>query len=171
MAFLMYRRTLEGNRIRYELEGPLRLSGVDGLIARHVGSLPAAEHASWKLDAPGLLSLALSTPVPDGLVVLFDITDRHGRGLCLYELKSIHGSCRDTTTQLAMDFNILVDQEPGGDAVQHGRAFLVAADGERKQLGEMMALSGGPGGGVWRWMNPGMNIGATVVRGQTCPGR
>jgi hypothetical protein len=164
MAFLIYKHTLDGDRIRYEKTGALRLSGADGLIARHVGSLPAAKLASWKLDAPSLLSLALGAPATDGLVVVFDITDKHRAGLCLYELKGIHGSCRDTTTQLAMDFNILVDQEPGGDAVQHGRAFLVAADGDRKQLGEMMALSGGPSGGTWKWTDPGMNIGATVVR-------
>ena len=58
MAFLIYKKTDAGTNIRYERIKPLKLGGSDGLIARHVKSLPADQTASWKLDAAGLLRLA-----------------------------------------------------------------------------------------------------------------
>ena len=41
MAFLIYKKTDAGTNIRYERIKPLKLGGSDGLIARHVKSLPA----------------------------------------------------------------------------------------------------------------------------------
>jgi hypothetical protein len=33
-----------------------------------------------------------------------------------------------------------------------------------KKLGEMLSLTGGPGGGDWKWGEAALQIGATVVQ-------
>jgi hypothetical protein len=50
MGFLIYKKSDVGTNIHYERVQPLRLGGADGLIARHVKSMPADQTASWKLD-------------------------------------------------------------------------------------------------------------------------
>jgi hypothetical protein len=164
MAFLIYKRTVQDERIRYERLQPLKLSGVKGAIARHVKTVPDANLASWKLDPAGLLELEkIDVPAVD-LAVLFDVSDPDANNVCLYELTRIHGSCRDTTTQLALDFAILLDREAGRNDEALSQSFVVPFGNERKRLGEILALSGGPGGGTWKWTTPGMNLGTTVVQ-------
>jgi hypothetical protein len=164
MAFLIYKRTVQDNGLRYERLQSLKLAGADGLIARHVQKLPAAEQASWRLDVADLLALAgTGLPVVD-LAVLFDVSDPDAGNVCLYELTRLHGSCRDTTTQLALDFAILVDQNAADSAETNAHSFVVPFAENRKRLGEILALSGGPGGGTWKWTAPGMNLGTTVVQ-------
>ena len=58
MAFLIYKKTTGGKNVHYEKIKPLKFSGRDGLIARHVQTLSDAETQSWKLDAAALLKLA-----------------------------------------------------------------------------------------------------------------
>jgi len=162
MGFLIYKRTAAGENLRFERVTPLKLSGADGLIARHVRALPAGETASWKLEAAALLKLAGYEC--DHFTVMFDMAGGDATAACLYGLKRIHGSCRDTSTNLALDFNVMVDQETGDDAVEFARSFVVPLKQTPKRLGEMLALSGGPGGGDWKWTASGVNLGATVVQ-------
>jgi len=85
--------------------------------------LSDAETQSWKLDAATLLKLAGITPTSDTLAILFDVTARDGTSVCLYELARIHGSCRDTSTQLALDFSVVIDREIGGKAAEFAGKF------------------------------------------------
>jgi hypothetical protein len=173
MAFLIYKKTAAGKTVRYEKIQPLKLSGCDGLIARHVKTLSDAETQSWKLDAAALLKLAGIAPSSDGLAVLFDVTGRDATSVCLYELARIHGSCRDTSTQLALDFSVVIDREIGGKAEEFAGKFKMTPSAQPKLLGEMLALTGGPGGGDWKWDATSLQLGATVVQphhpGPPCP--
>ncbi len=162
MAFLIYKKSHAGTNVRYERIKPLRLGGSDGLIARHVKSLPAGQTTSWKLEAPGLLRLA--GVGGENLGVLFEMAGGDATGVCFYELTRIHGSCRDTNTNLALDFSVLLDQESDGLKTDFAAAFEAPLAEKPKKLGEMLSLTGGPGGGDWRWGNPAMQIGATVVQ-------
>ena len=127
MAFLIYKKSDAGKNIRYERVQPLKLGGSDGLIARHVKSLPADQNTSWKLDAAGLLRIA--GVEGEHLGVLFDAAGRDSTAVCFYELTRLHGSCRDTSTNLALDFNVVLDRELDGFKTDLAAAFRSAAGG------------------------------------------
>jgi hypothetical protein len=169
MAFLIYKKAADGKTVRYEKIKPLKLSGRDGLIARHVKTLTDAETQSWKLDAAALLKLAGIASNSVGLAVLFDVMARDATSVCLYELVRIHGSCSDISTQLALDFSVVVDKEVGGNAAEFARKFEMTPPAQPKWLGEMLALTGGPAGGDWKWDATSLQLGATVVHAQHGP--
>ena len=162
MAFLIYKKTDAGKNIRYERSQPLRLGGLDGLIARHVKSLPADEMTSWKLAVAGLLRLADVTG--ENLTVLFDLASGNATAVCFYELIRIRGSCRDTSTNLALDFNVVLDHELSEFQPDFATAFEAPLAVPPKKLSEMLALTGGPGGGDWKWDATSLQLGATVVQ-------
>jgi hypothetical protein len=162
MAFLIYKKTADGTNVRYERVRPLRLGGTDGLIARHVKSLPADEITSWKLEAAGLLRLA--GVAGENLAVLFDMAGGDATAVCFYELTRIHGSCRDTSTNLALDFNVVLDRELSEFKPDFAAVFEAPLVATPKKLGEMLALTGGPCGGDWKWGSSALQIGATVVQ-------
>jgi hypothetical protein len=164
MAFLTYKKTVAGGNVRYEQLKPLKLGGRDGLIARHVKTLSDEDARSWKLDATALLKLAGQESADT--VVLFDVAGRDATSVCLYELAKVHGSCRNTSTQLALDMTVVVDKEIGDDAAAYAKNFEIAAPEKPRQLGETLSLSGGPGGGDWKWGTPPMQLGATIVHAQ-----
>jgi len=166
MAFLIYKKTAGGETIRYEKIRPLKLGGRDGLIAQHVKTLTAAETQSWKVDATTLLKLAGFAPASENLTVLFDVAGRDATNVCLYELSRIHGSCRETSTQLALDFSVVVDREIDDGAAEFAKMFEVTPSATPKLLGETLSLTGGPGGGDWKWGASALQIGATVVQAQ-----
>ncbi len=171
MAFLTYKKTVAGTTVRYEKIKPLKLGGRTGLIAQHVKTLTDEESRSWKLDAPSLLKLAGVAPADDELAVLFDVSGHDATSICLYELSRIHGSCRDTFTQLALDFSVVIDQEMGDDAAEFAGKFEVSPPAKPKLLGETLALSGGPAGGDWKWAGTALQLGATVVQAPHGHGR
>jgi hypothetical protein len=163
MAFLIYKKSASGAGIRYERLEPLKLGGRDGLIAGHVKSLPVGETGSWNLTAAAILKGAGFGSDNGELTILFDATGRDATSVCLYELIRIHGSCRDSSTQLALDFAILVDQNIHGNGAEYSRQFEILTGYKPKALGETIALSGGPSGGDWKWTESAMNLGVTVV--------
>ncbi|MDD5140122.1 MAG: hypothetical protein PHY43_07700 [Verrucomicrobiales bacterium] len=176
MAFLIYKKYGNAETIRYEKLQPLKLGGCDGLIARHVKTLAAAQTPSWKLSATGLLKLAGFAGAFDELAVLFDVAGHDGTSVCLYELSRIHGSCADTSTQLALDFAVVVDREIGDDAATYVNSFEIPVPERPRLMGETLALTGGPGGGDWKWAATSLQLGATVVQpqhghgpGEPCP--
>jgi hypothetical protein len=164
MAFLTYKKTLGGGRAAYEQIKPLKLGGRTGLIAQHVKTLREAEERSWTLEVAGLLKLA--GLAPENFTVLFDVAGADSTSVCLYELVKIHGSCRDTSTQLALDMAVVVDREIGDGAAAYARKFEIEIPAQPRQLGETLSLSGGPGGGDWKWGAPPMQLGATIVQAQ-----
>lgn len=171
MGFLISKRADAGKNIRYERIKALKLGGPDGLIARHVKSLPADQTVSWKLDVAGLLRLA--GVAGENLAVLFDAAGGDTTAVCFYELTRIHGSCRDTRTHLAFNFDVVLDREVSELHPDFAAAFEAPLAASPKKLGETLALSGGPGGGDWKWGIPALQIGATVVQphhaGPPCP--
>jgi hypothetical protein len=171
MGFLIYKKTDAGNNVRYERVQPLKLGGADGLIARHVKSLPAGHTESWKLAAAALLKLAGCEG--DHFTVLFDASGGDTMVVCFYELTRLHGSCRDTSTNLALDFNVVLDHKLSGFHPDFAAVFETPRATTLKKLGEILALTGGPGGGDWKWGSPALQIGATVVQphhaGPACP--
>ncbi|MGO8677802.1 MAG: hypothetical protein ACLQVX_18255 [Limisphaerales bacterium] len=161
MGFLIYKKSDAGTNIHYERVQPLRLGGADGLIARHVKSMPSDQTASWKLEATGLLRLA--GVAGENLGVLFDTASGDSTAVCFYELTRIHGSCRETNTNLALDFNVVLDRRLEESKPDFVAAFEAPLVERPKKLGEMLSLTGGPCGGDWRWGTPALQIGATVV--------
>ncbi len=121
---------------------------------------------SWKLISTAVLKLAGFAGAFDELAVLFDATDRGTTSVCLYELKRIHGSCADTAMQLALDFAVVVDKAIGDDAAADVKCFEISAPERPRQLGETLALTGGPRGGDWKCAATSLQIGATVVQAQ-----
>jgi hypothetical protein len=162
MAFQIYKKYGNAETIRYEKLQPLKLGGRDGLIAQHVKTLTGDQTRSWKLGASTLLKLAGFAGAVDELAVLFDVTGKDATNVCLYELSRIHGSCMDTSTQLALDFAVVVDE----DAATYAQSFEIPVPEKPRLLGETLALSGGPGGGDWKWVGTSLQLGATVVPAQ-----
>ena len=178
MAFLIYKKYGNAETIRYEKLQPLKLGGRDGLVAKHVKTLTGDQTRSWKLGASTLLKLAGFAGAVDELAVLFEVTGQDATNVCLYELSRIHGSCADSSTQLALDFAVVVDQEIGDDAATYAKSFEISVPEKPRLLGETLALSGGPGGGDWKWIGTSLQLGATVVQakhvhghgtGEPCP--
>lgn len=161
MGFLIYRKTVHGATATYEQLHRLRFGGRDGLIAKHVRTLSEGSLRSWKIDTASVLQLAGEAD-PEG-TILFDVTGPESTSVCLYELIKVHGSCRDTSTQLALDFAVVMDQEIDGDTRAYARKFEAPAPEKPRLLGETLSLSGGPGGGDWKWGTPPLQIGATIV--------
>jgi hypothetical protein len=64
---------------------------------------------------------------------------------------------------LALDLAILVDQDVGSSAAEYIAKFDVPIANKLRRFGETLSLSGGPGGGDWKWGAPKMQLGATVV--------
>lgn len=166
MAFLTYKKMVVGDQADYEQLASLKLGGRDGLIARHVRTLKDEDSRSWKLDVAGLLALA-GLDSTNHTAVLFDVAGRDADSVCLYELICVHGSCRDTSTQLALDFAVVLDQDRPEDQPDFARKFTVTRPEKPRLLGETLALSGGPGGGDWKWGVPPMQLGATIVQAQS----
>jgi hypothetical protein len=166
MGFLIYKKYANAESVSYEQLKPLKLSGSDGLIAQHVKALKPEQAPSWKLGATGLLKLAGLEAAFDEYAVLFDVAGRDATTVCLYELTRIHGSSRDTSTQLALDFTVVVDKEFGEGAAAYARKFEIPIPERPRQLGETLALTGGPGGGDWKWAATSLQLGATVVQAQ-----
>jgi len=171
MAFLIYKKTEAGTDVRYERVQPLKLGGRDGSIARHVRSLPPEQSASWKLDVAMLLKQAGCEG--DHFTVLFNAAGGDTTAVCFYELTRIHGSCRDTSTNMALDFNVVLDRQLTESRPDFAAVFDVPLARTSKQLSEMLALTGGPDGGDWKWGSSALQIGATVVQphhaGPACP--
>jgi len=171
MAFLIYKKTEAGTDVRYERVQPLKLGGRDGLIARHVRSLPAEQSASWKLDVATLLKEARCEG--DHLTVLFNAAGGDTTAACFYELTRIQGSCRETRTNMALDFDVVLDRQLAEPRPDFAAAFEAPLAAPPKKLSEMLALTGGPDGGDWKWGGSALQIGATVVQpheaGPSCP--
>jgi len=165
VAFLTYKKTCIDGNVSYQRLKSLKLGGRDGLIAKHVKALNDEEHASWQLSATELLKLAGQADA-ETTAVLFDVTGEDSTSVCLYQLVQVHGSCRDTSTQLALDFTVVIDQEIGQDAAAYAKKFAVPVPEKPRRLGETLSLSGGPGGGDWKWGTPPMQLGATIVQAQ-----
>ena len=148
---------------------PYRDTVAHGLFATRVPARPNTIGMSCVrlLNIEGnILRLAdIVTGIKDH-AVLFDLGDRL-KSVCLYELTCVHGSSRDMDTQLALDFVVLVDEEVDGDAVEYGGNFKVPVADRPKLIGETLALTGGTGGGDWKWGETAMNLGVTVVHAQT----
>lgn len=159
----MYSKTATGDNIRYERIKPLKLGGRDGLIARHARTLPADQSEAWKLDAAELASLAGAGG--ENVAVLFDAAPADATVVCLYELTRVHGSCRDTSTNLALDFNVVVDRKLAGFLPDSTASFTAPSEATPKILREILALTGGLAGGDWKWGESPMQLGATVVSG------
>ena len=166
MSFLIYKKYGNAETTRYEFLKPLKLGGRDGLMAQHIKQLKDDQTRSWKLGAGGLLKLAGFDGAVDELTVLFDVAGKDATSVCLYELIRIHGSCRDTSTQLALDMAVVIDQEIGDDAAAYAKNFEVPVPEKPRLLGETLSLSGGPVGGDWKWGTPPMQLGATIVQAQ-----
>jgi len=166
MAFLIYKKYGNAETIRYEQLQPLKLGGRDGLIAKHIKTLTGDQTPSWKIGVSALLKLAGFAGAVDELAVLFDVAGKDASNVCLYELTRIHGSCADTSTQLALDFTVVVDQEIGDAAAAYVRSFEIPVPEKPRFLGETLALSGGPRGGDWKWVGTSLQLGATVVQAQ-----
>lgn len=164
MAFLIYNRTPVLGGYRYQRQAPIKLAGSNGVIARYVGGLTSKQQeGGWKIPGPDLARLA---GVPTGTanpVVLMDLGSSEPQAVCLYELLNICGSSRDTTTHLVLEFLVLIDEAVGGAPEQYRLDFTVPLSRPRRVLNETLLLSGGTGGGTWRWGAPMMNIGATLV--------
>jgi hypothetical protein len=150
--------------VSYERLKPFRLTGPDGPIAAHVMGLPAEDaYGGWKLDAGEFLGRAGVTCEDGQPALVMDMGESRPGEVCLYELRRISGACREKTTNLAFEFQVLVDDVVKTPAARFKTAFDVASDRPCKIIQETLALNGGPSGGAWKWDAPAMNIGATVV--------
>jgi hypothetical protein len=108
MAFLIYKKTNAGQ------------------ISVTNGSETAEAQRARRIDCPPCDSDAARTNAKAGnwtppdcssspgarenLGVLFDAAGHDANAVCFYELTRLHGSCRDTRTNLALDFNIVLDR-------------------------------------------------------------
>jgi len=163
MAFHIYRRTARESAVVYERIKPLKLSGASGPIAKHVKTLDDDALRQWRLGPAELLTLAEPALAGPDLTVLFDVSIPGASVVSLYEVRQICGSCRDSSTDIALDLAILVDRDLGAGAAEFAQKFEIPAGQKLRRFSETLSLSGGPGGGDWKWGAPKMQLGATVV--------
>jgi len=65
---------------------------------------------------------------------------------------------------LALDFNVLLDRKLEKSEPAAASAFEAPLAVMPRKLGEMLALTCGPGGGDWQWGDSALQIGVTVVQ-------
>jgi len=164
MPFLLYRLQPSPRAVHYTRLHPLKLGGPLGPIARFVESLEGeAAERGWVLP-PQMLALEThGLPDSENIAVLFELSGGQPGAVCLYRLHRVNGVSRDRTTHLSLDFEVLVDEVVSASADEFKRSFALPAHRAGKRLREILQLSGGPGGGDWRWEPPAMNLGATLV--------
>jgi len=164
MPFLIYKRLPSGDSIRYERQQTFKVGGATGPIARFLKTLKGdAAEKSWELEPLTLVQFAGITANGDELAVLFEVKAGTPDAVCLYQLHRLCGVARDRKTNLSLDFEVLVDEVVSTPPEEFKRAFTIPAAKSGKCLREVLQLSGGPGGGDWKWENPAMNLGATLV--------
>jgi hypothetical protein len=122
-----------------------------------------ATEQGWELDPLTLVQLAGVSANEDALALLFEVAGGQPGAVCLYRLHRLCGVARDRMTHLSLDFEVLVDQVVSEPAEEFNRAFSLPANQRGKRLREILQLSGGPGGGDWRWETPAMKLGVTLV--------
>lgn len=157
MAFLFYRKRSTGDVFRYEMLQRLKLNGKDGPVARFVAMLVGEQiEEGWELKVATLAQLA-GMSATEEVAVLFDIG---GNGvICLYELRKITGLLRSGKINLALDFEVLVDEPMGNAPAEFKQAFDMPKTKPRKRLREILVLNPDD----WKWEKPALNLGATLV--------
>ena len=164
MPFLIYKRLPSGDSIRYERLQSSKVGGAPGPIACFLKTLKGdAAEEGWELEPLTLAQFAGVTANGDGLAVLFEVPAGAPGAVCLYQLHRLCGVAHDRKTNLSLDFEVLVDEVVSTPLEDFKRAFTIPATKSGKRLREILQLSGGPGGGDWKWETPAMNLGATVV--------
>jgi hypothetical protein len=123
-----------------------------------------ATEQGWELDSPTLVQLAGVSVNGDPFAVLFEVTGGETGAVSLYRLHRLCGVARDRMTHLSLDFEVLVDEMINAPPDDFKRAFTLPSNFRGKCLREILQLSGGPGGGDWKWEAPAMKLGATLVR-------
>jgi hypothetical protein len=166
MPFKIYQATPDtaagGWRLRAPL--PLRFSGPQGIIARHVRTLaPDAEGQAWALCENDIVGLALPVPsVSDAPAVcwlVFEQTEGGG-ALRLSRLCRVRGISA-TTTELLFTFSPLAVLPPDGTDAE----IRVSAPSNAREWSEELSLNGGLAAlnGPWTWGDRALNIGAAVI--------
>lgn len=157
MAFHFYRKRSAGEIFRYEFFQPLKLNGKDGPVARFIASLVGKQlDEGWELKVSTLAQLA-GLPAAEEVTVLFDIG---GNGvICIYELRQITGLLRSGKVNLALDFDVLVDEPIGKAPAEYKQAFDLPKIAPKKRLREILVLNTDD----WKWDKPALNLGATLV--------
>jgi len=59
--------------------------------------------------------------------------------------------------------NVVLDGVREGSGPDAAASFEAPRSATPKKLSEILALTGGPGGGDWKWARPALQLGATRV--------
>jgi hypothetical protein len=165
MSFHIYIKQAGEVTVRYEQLRSIKLSGPDGPVARCLKSLSGESvGAAWTLSIPTLLREAGFGANTNEFSILFDVSTRERASVCLYELRRINGLSAAMTTQLALEFLVLVDEPVDTDTRQFKSVLKLPAVGNYRVLTEVLELSGGFGGGDWRWVKTKMQLGAARTK-------
>lgn len=164
MGFMIYRCRPAEDLLRYEQIKTLSLGGANGAIARFIRNSPRERLAgNWKMTPEELVEFSGSPGIGCELAVLLDMAPRDPSAVCLYQLQEIRGVCQPQSTQLALDFTVLLDHPVAARAGEYKISFTIPAVWPQKRLLEILVLNGGLEGGDWTWGTPAMNLGATFL--------
>jgi len=156
MAFKSYLITeLPNDTWRLTHPEPIRLSGRQGLVARHLCALNPAETARWSLADTDWLRFVAAEPADSRWIVFEQCEEDH---LCLSRVLRINGLVSGGQTELLLTLSPLevVTTVPG---------LIVSVPARGRAWSEELALDGAPDrpSAPWSWCERALHVGAAVL--------
>ncbi len=161
MAFKSYLITsLPNGAWRLSHPEPIRLSGRQGLVARHLCARDPSDTARWSLEDTDWLRFVMPEPVGSRWIVFEQNEDDH---LCLSRVLRINGLISGGQTELLLILSPLTVVTALPD-------LIVSVPAGGRSWSEELALDGAPDrpAAPWSWCERALHVGAAVLgRSQT----
>ena len=155
MAFKSYSITSlpDGNRQLAE-PMPVRFSGRQGLVARHLSALNPPESVRWSLEDTEWLGLAAQEPAKGRWIIFEQMED--GK-LNLSRVNRINGMISGGQTELLFMMSPLT-------LISAADGLVVSVPSGGRAWSEELALDGAPRreGAAWSWCERALHVGSAV---------
>lgn len=159
MSFYHYRK-FDNRCVRVD---PVRLTGNDGVLARHLtGHKEADTPYAWRLGNEELIRLVDPSLDPLSNIIVLDLLPESFFEACLYQVTTIQGCSEIDSSDVVLACQVLYQGEIDQHSETFKRDFEAQPPGAHRQLLEAMRLTGGTSEGNYFWSSPKMDIGAAV---------
>ncbi len=159
MSFWLYHH----ENHHYTQLGPVRLTGVEGLLARYLTQhIQEDAPYAWSLTNKDLIPLVDASLDPDKNLIVLDMLPESLTEVSLHRVFAIQGSSEEDESDVVLACKILYQGSPNCPSSAFKQDFTCEPPADNRQMLEALRLTGGIAGGKFRWSKPKMDIGATV---------
>lgn len=156
MGFTLYKAGTSGNWLRADT---LKLSGKDGLIAKHVKEQGNAIEQTWQLSSRELKTMV-------GGSIFFEHKDGKGHLVAVSFLHSLIGRTGGDRTDLTLHM-IKILEKLNISTEELALTGVKIEEGKGDQQFLSLTLNGGTSGGNWKWMETPIALNAAAASPKT----